>query len=164
LVPRGPPAGAATKGRERSVADPAQARRMAPALDETTESGSERRIVPAADESARRGSFRDLRAPSQSARGARRRCLQCDSSAGNADDQREEHKESTMYAPSRTVRLVSAALALSIGVTLVLGKVHFSDEYTRQAAHGEVIVLPVAEVIGERPASLAATPGDSRAN
>jgi hypothetical protein len=69
-----------------------------------------------------------------------------------------------MYAPSRTVRLVSAALALSIGVTLVLGKVHFSDEYTRLAARGEVIVLPVAEVIGERPASVAATPGESRAN
>ena len=70
-----------------------------------------------------------------------------------------------MYAPSRTVRLVSAALALFIGVTLVLGKVHFSDEYnTRLAARGNVIVLPVAEVIGERPASLAATPGDSRAN
>ena len=69
-----------------------------------------------------------------------------------------------MYAPSRTVRLVSAALALSIGVTLVLGKVRFSDEYARQAARGGVIVLPVAEVIGERPASLAATPGDSRAN
>lgn len=69
-----------------------------------------------------------------------------------------------MYAPSRTVRFVSAALALSIGVTLVLGKVRFSDEYTRQAARGEVIVLPVAEVIGERPASIAATPADSRAN
>jgi hypothetical protein len=69
-----------------------------------------------------------------------------------------------MYAPSTTVRLASAALALAIGVTLVLGKVHFSDEYTRQAARGEVIVLPVAEVIGERPSSLAATPGASRAN
>ena len=69
-----------------------------------------------------------------------------------------------MHPPSRTVRLVSAALAVFIGVTLVLGKAHFSDEYARLAARGDVIVLPVAEVIGERPASLAATPVERRAN
>lgn len=70
-----------------------------------------------------------------------------------------------MYAPSRTIRLLSAAMAAFIGATLLLGKAHFSDEYSRLAVRGEVIVLPVAEVIGERPAtSLAATPGDSHAN
>jgi hypothetical protein len=70
-----------------------------------------------------------------------------------------------MYAPSRTVRLVSAALAAFIGATLVFAKVHFNDEYTRLATRGDVIVLPVAEVIGERAStSLAATAGDSRAN
>jgi hypothetical protein len=70
-----------------------------------------------------------------------------------------------MYAPSMSVRLVSAALAAFVGATLVLGKVHFSDEYDRLAARRDVIVLPVVEVIGERPAtSLAATPADSRAN
>jgi hypothetical protein len=70
-----------------------------------------------------------------------------------------------MYAPSTTVRLASAALALAIGVTLVLGKVHFSDEYTRLISRGDVFVLPVAEVIGERPATnLAATASESRAN
>jgi len=69
-----------------------------------------------------------------------------------------------MYAPSRTIRLVSAAAAAFIGVTLVLGKVHFSDEYTRLTAHGDVIVLPVAEVIGERPASIASTASESRTN
>jgi|FrelakmetLWP11LW_1041352.scaffolds.fasta_scaffold06377_3 hypothetical protein len=70
-----------------------------------------------------------------------------------------------MYAASRTVRLVSAAMAAFIGATLVLGKVHFSDEYSRLATRSDVIVLPLAEVVGERPTTnLAATPGDSRAN
>ncbi|UCG98114.1 MAG: hypothetical protein JSW31_03045 [Burkholderiales bacterium] len=69
-----------------------------------------------------------------------------------------------MYATSRTVRFLSAAVAAFIGVTLVLGKAYFSNEYTRLTARGDVVVLPVAEVIGERPASLAATPGESRAN
>jgi hypothetical protein len=70
-----------------------------------------------------------------------------------------------MYAPSSTVRLLSAALAAFIGASLLLGKSHFSDQYTRLTARSDVIVLPVAEVVGERPAtSLAATPSDSRAN
>jgi len=70
-----------------------------------------------------------------------------------------------MYAPSKTVRLVSAAMAAFIGATLVMAKVHFNDEYTRQIARSDVVVLPVAEVIGERPAtSLAATPSEQRAN
>ena len=70
-----------------------------------------------------------------------------------------------MYAPSRTVRLVSAALAAFIGATLVFAKVHFNDEYARLAARGEVVVLPVAEVIGARAStSLAATPSEHRAN
>ena len=70
-----------------------------------------------------------------------------------------------MYAPSKTVRLVSAAMAAFVGATLVLGKAHFSDEYTRLTARSDVIVLPVAEVVGERPATnLAATPGEQRAN
>jgi len=70
-----------------------------------------------------------------------------------------------MYATSKTVRLVSAAMAVIFGATLVTAKVHFSDEYTRLTARNDVIVLPVAEVIGERPATnLAATPSDQRAN
>jgi len=70
-----------------------------------------------------------------------------------------------MYAPSKTVRLVSAAMAAFVGATLLLAKVHFNDEYTRLTARSDVIVLPVAEVIGERPAtSLAATPSEQRAN
>jgi hypothetical protein len=70
-----------------------------------------------------------------------------------------------MYAPSKTVRLVSAAMAAFIGATLVMAKVHFNDEYARLIARSDVIVLPVAEVIGERPAtSLAATPSEQRAN
>jgi len=70
-----------------------------------------------------------------------------------------------MNATSRTVRFVSAAMAVFVGATLVLAKAHFSDEYTRMTRHDDVIVLPVAEVIGERPAtSLAATASDSRAN
>ena len=70
-----------------------------------------------------------------------------------------------MHAPSRTVRLVSAAMAAFVGATLVLAKAHFNDEYTRLTARSDVIVLPVAEVLGERPATnLAATPGEPRAN
>jgi len=73
-------------------------------------------------------------------------------------------KEPTMNATSRTVRLVSAAMAAFVGVTLVLAKAHFSDEYTRLTARNDVIVLPVAEVIGERPSNLASTPSEQRAN
>jgi len=70
-----------------------------------------------------------------------------------------------MYATSRTVRLASAAMAAFIGATLVLAKVHFNDEYARLTTRSDVIVLPVAEVIGERAATnLAATPTESRAN
>ena len=70
-----------------------------------------------------------------------------------------------MYAPSKSVRLASAALAAFIGATLVLGKVQFNDEYNRLTTRSDVLVLPVAEVIGERPAtSLAATPSEQRAN
>jgi hypothetical protein len=70
-----------------------------------------------------------------------------------------------MTTSSRTVRFVSAAMAVFMGATLVLAKVHFSDEYTRLTTRTDVIVLPVAEVIGERPAtSLAATPSQQRAN
>lgn len=69
-----------------------------------------------------------------------------------------------MYAPSKTVRLVSAAMAAFIGAGLLFAKVHFNDEYARLTARSDVIVLPVAEVIGERPSSLAATASDSRAN
>ena len=70
-----------------------------------------------------------------------------------------------MYAPSKSVRLVSAAMAAFIGASLVFAKVHFNDEYTRLTARGDVVVLPVAEVIGERAATkLAATPADSGAN
>jgi hypothetical protein len=74
-------------------------------------------------------------------------------------------KESTMYAASKTVRLVSAAMAAFVGATLVMAKVHLSDEYSRLTARSDVIVLPVAEVIGERAATnLAATSSESRAN
>jgi len=70
-----------------------------------------------------------------------------------------------MYAPSKTVRLASAAMAAFIGATLVTAKGHFSDEYSRLTTRSDVIVLPVAEVIGERPAtSLAATPSALRTN
>jgi len=70
-----------------------------------------------------------------------------------------------MYAPSKTVRLVSAAMAAFIGATLLMAKLHFNDEYARLTARSDVIVLPVAEVIGERPATnLAATPSEQRSN
>jgi len=70
-----------------------------------------------------------------------------------------------MYAASRAVRLASAALAVFVGATLALAKAHYSDEYTRLTARSDVIVLPVAEVIGERPATnIAATPSEQRAN
>jgi hypothetical protein len=70
-----------------------------------------------------------------------------------------------MNATSKTVRLVSAALAVFVGATLVMTKAHFSDEYTRLTTRSDVIVLPVAEVIGERPATnLAATPSEQRTN
>ena len=69
-----------------------------------------------------------------------------------------------MYATTRTVRLASAVVAAFIGATLLFGKAHFSDEYARLTTRSDVIVLPVAEVIGTRPASLAATPSESRAN
>jgi hypothetical protein len=70
-----------------------------------------------------------------------------------------------MYAPSKTVRLASAAMAAFIGATLLLARVHFNDEYARLITRGDVVVLPVAEVIGERAStSLAATAGASRAN
>lgn len=70
-----------------------------------------------------------------------------------------------MYARSTTVRLVSAALAVFVGATLLTAKARFTDEYTRLTSRGDVVVLPVAEVIGHRPATnLAATAGDSRAN
>jgi hypothetical protein len=69
-----------------------------------------------------------------------------------------------MYAPPRTVRLVSAALAAFIGATLLLGKAYFNDEFIRLTAGSGFVTLPTAEVIGERPSRLAATPGDSRAN
>jgi hypothetical protein len=76
-----------------------------------------------------------------------------------------KEKEPAMNATSKTLRLVSAAMAVFMGATLVLAKAHFSDEYTRLTARSDVIVLPVAEVIGERPAtSLAANASESRAN
>lgn len=69
-----------------------------------------------------------------------------------------------MVATSRTVRLVSAALAAFIGATLVSAKVHFDDELTRLTARHDAIVLPVVEVIAQRPAHLAAVPSAQRAN
>lgn len=69
-----------------------------------------------------------------------------------------------MQAASRTVRLVSAALAAFVGATLVSAKVHFNDELTRLTARSDAIVLPVAEVVGERPAHLAAAASAQRAN
>jgi hypothetical protein len=70
-----------------------------------------------------------------------------------------------MNATSKTVRLVSAAMAVFVGATLVMAKAHFSDEYTRLTTRTDVMVLPVVEVIGERPAtSLAATASEQRAN
>jgi hypothetical protein len=70
-----------------------------------------------------------------------------------------------MYATSKPIRLVSAALAVAIGSTLWLAKAHFSDEYARLTARHDVVVLPVAEVIGARPATrLAATANEQRAN
>jgi hypothetical protein len=69
-----------------------------------------------------------------------------------------------MHAASRTVRLVSAAMAAFVGATLVSAKVHFNDELTRLTARSDAIVLPVAEVVAERPAHLAATPSAQRAN
>jgi hypothetical protein len=70
-----------------------------------------------------------------------------------------------MYATSKSVRLVSAALAVAIGATLVLAKAHFTEEYARLAMRGDVVVLPVAEVIGDRAAAhLAATASEQRAN
>jgi hypothetical protein len=70
-----------------------------------------------------------------------------------------------MIATSNTVRLVSAAMAVFVGATLLLAKMHFSDEYARLTAASRVVVLPVVEVTGAAPATrLAATPNAPRAN
>jgi len=70
-----------------------------------------------------------------------------------------------MFQTPATFRVVIAVLSVAIGTTLMLAKVYFSEEYTRLTTHRDVIVLPVAEVIGERPAtSLAAAAGEQRAN
>ena len=70
-----------------------------------------------------------------------------------------------MFQTPAMFRVVSAVLAVVIGTTLMLAKVYFSAEYTRLATRGDVVVLPMAEVVGERPATnLAAAPGASRAN
>jgi hypothetical protein len=56
-------------------------------------------------------------------------------------------------------------MAAFVGATLVMAKVHFSDEYARLATRSDVLVLPLVEVVGERPATnLAATPSEHRAN
>jgi hypothetical protein len=69
-----------------------------------------------------------------------------------------------MFAPSRTVRLFSAAMATFVSATLLMAKVHFSDELTRLTAKHDVVVLPVVEVVAERSAHLAAMPSVQRAN
>jgi hypothetical protein len=56
-----------------------------------------------------------------------------------------------MKATSRTVRLFSATLAVLAGSMLVLAKAHFSDEFARLATRHDAFVLPVVEVVGERP-------------
>ncbi len=69
-----------------------------------------------------------------------------------------------MFIKPVTFRIVSAILSVAIGSTLLLAKAHFSNEY-RIATTSDAIVLPVAEVIGDRAAaSLAATAAESRVN
>ena len=69
-----------------------------------------------------------------------------------------------MYASSNTVRLISATLAVAVTATLVLTKVHFNDELTRLTMKHDAIVLPVVEVVAEKPAHLASVPQAERAN
>jgi hypothetical protein len=70
-----------------------------------------------------------------------------------------------MFQTPATFRVVVACLSFVIGTTLMLAKVHFSGEFARLAAREAAVVLPVAEVVGERPATdLAAAPGASRVN
>jgi len=69
-----------------------------------------------------------------------------------------------MFVKPATFRVVSAVLSVAIGSTLLLAKAHFSNEY-RLAVRADAIVLPVAEVVGDRAAALlAAAPADSRVN
>jgi len=69
-----------------------------------------------------------------------------------------------MYARSKTVRLVSAVAAAFVGSTLVLAKVHYNDELTRLTMEHDAFVLPLVEVVAQRPAHLAAMPQAPRAN
>lgn len=70
-----------------------------------------------------------------------------------------------MKATSRTVRFLAAALAVLAGSMLLLAKSHYNDELARLTTKYDAYVLPVAEVIGQRPAPhLAAVPGTSRTN
>lgn len=69
-----------------------------------------------------------------------------------------------MNATPKTVRFVSAALAVAVTATLVMTKVHFNDELTRLAADHNAVVLPVVEVVAERPAHVASMPQSQRSN
>lgn len=69
-----------------------------------------------------------------------------------------------MPATSWTVRLLSAALAVAVAAVLVTAKVHFNDEITRLTMKHDAIVLPVVEVVAERPAHVAAMSEAAREN
>lgn len=69
-----------------------------------------------------------------------------------------------MYAQSNVVRLVSAALAVAVTAVLVMTKVHFHDELARLTAKHDAFVLPVVQIVGERPANLALVPPVQSAN
>ena len=69
-----------------------------------------------------------------------------------------------MIPTPATVRFVSAALAFAVTAALLMTKVHFNDELTRLTAQHDAIVLPVVEVVAERPAHVAAVPQRQRAH
>ncbi len=70
-----------------------------------------------------------------------------------------------MNAASRTVRFVSAVLAVAVTAALVLTKVHFNDELTRLTTNHDAVVLPVVEIVVEQqPAHVASVPDTQRTN
>jgi hypothetical protein len=67
-----------------------------------------------------------------------------------------------MFQSPATFRVVVACLSFVIGTTLMLAKVYFGGEFARRAAREAAVVLPVAEVVGKRPATdLAAAPASA---
>lgn len=71
-----------------------------------------------------------------------------------------------MYTTSsKTIRLGFAAVALAMGSSLGLAKLHATGEFQRQMALNDAIVtLPGVAVVAQRPANVAAIDHASRVN